>query len=447
MPGDELLAQADLESTLAFGRQVKVKITLASQPGMATGLFSPVIWLNQHFSQSKHVNNILLHELTHLRQFDPLLKWLAAFSKRVFWWNPVVKWIVDTLELVIEVNCDQICYQKNREKYRISLAEIIWQQNQAQQLHNTAGMAGIATIHHANSVNIKRLKALEVEKKMKFSYLLVAGMSLFMTTLACAHLNSRGLAPVTERLHAKAIHFKNQRAKQPPMPVFLPRTEANSEYNRQIQQLIELSQSALSADVDELDQLFHLIKTWDANRAALGAPESKNDYFATNNSLEKRMVMQVVSILHFLLQQQDKSSEIVALLGRYFPEPERMPQFYRHHLARAYLRLADARKATEIMQLFDYSSEKIRPNTISMMVRAFVEDGQYEKALEIVEQRLAMTPASTQLQYLKYGVLIESSDYAGAEQVSHLLQQQDKKISNPLTRELSMLWSPVLDHI
>jgi len=448
--GDYLLERNQLNSVLVFGRKVQVKVIAESQPGMATGLFSPVIWVNKSFINSSQLSTILLHEITHIRQFDPLTKWLATFARRIFWWNPLVHTIAKQVELMIELNCDQSCYQIKKESYSIDLAEIILQQcRQLSSQMDNAKLSYIATIHHQNNVNIKRLDSLNKEKTMKLKYVTIACASIAFSSLVGAEINASANSSnrtkpalqveASEPINAWALRLKERRDNGKSMSIYLPDAPENADYNEQIKQLVALSKNALSADTEVLASIYQNVEAWKNNRSELPAQQN----FRVN--------MYVITIQHFLLQQQGKIAERVNLIMDEYKTLEQVPQFFRNHLAQAYLELHNAEKAIETMSKFDFSDHRVAVGVIANAAKAFAANAQYEEGLALINSRLALGVDANDKHLLnfKHALLLSTGNTAAANEVAALLKQKYEQDTpyNPLPVTASRTWSPILDHI
>lgn len=79
---------------------------LAPTP-MLIGIFRPVIYLPDMEYSDVQFKNILLHELAHLRRHDVVLKWLAAFTVRLHWFNPIAYLTRREIDRSCELACDE----------------------------------------------------------------------------------------------------------------------------------------------------------------------------------------------------------------------------------------------------------------------------------------------------------------------------------------------------
>lgn len=432
--GNYLLTQQQFSSKTNLARTVTVRIIDNAGPGMTTGVISPVIWINKNFIDSQQLHTILLHELTHIRHFDPAIKWLAMFTKRIFFWNPLIPLIVKQIQLVIELNCDQQCYKEKQEQYSVDLAEIILKQNKNN--IRSYSLSYFATIDDQKNINITRLKSLNRVKKMKFKYLVLVMSSICLSTLAVAQLNSTATNFNFEKYHEFATSIKSR--DRAPMPVFVNNNEI---YNEQMKQLLALSQDALTNDINQLDQIFHDIVAWDKQRETL-------------NYNELEMQMKILSIEHFLLQMQGKNHDIIALILNHFGSVDKVSQFYRHHLTNAYLKLQQYDKAAEVITGFNLTNKRTKIGTFNTVTKALLANYQYDEALTIINNRLAQNYENETKMLLNYkhAILLRMGNTTEAENIALLLKenyQQTKIINQFSTKRISMAlaWSPILDHI
>ena len=73
------------------------------------GILRPVIYVPISFEEweANQRELILLHEATHIRRRDHLLKWFSMLVLCLYWWNPVVWLSVKLLHRDIEMACDE----------------------------------------------------------------------------------------------------------------------------------------------------------------------------------------------------------------------------------------------------------------------------------------------------------------------------------------------------
>ncbi|MDR3310857.1 MAG: M56 family metallopeptidase, partial [Oscillospiraceae bacterium] len=84
---------------------------LAATP-MLIGLFRPVIVLPDREFTDEQLRAVLLHELTHLRQRDILIKWLSVLACSLHWFNPVAWLARREIDRACELACDEAVIRK-----------------------------------------------------------------------------------------------------------------------------------------------------------------------------------------------------------------------------------------------------------------------------------------------------------------------------------------------
>lgn len=90
-------------------RSVKIRYTDRINAPMTYGIWKPVILfpMNTDWQDETRLSYVLTHELTHIKRFDILTKWLLAASICVHWFNPLV-WVMYILaHRDIEFACDE----------------------------------------------------------------------------------------------------------------------------------------------------------------------------------------------------------------------------------------------------------------------------------------------------------------------------------------------------
>mgnify|MGYP000849562543 FL=1 len=79
---------------------------LATTP-MLVGLFRPAIYLPDREYSEKQLQNIMLHELTHWRRHDIVIKWIAAITVCMHWFNPLAYFARREIDRACELSCDE----------------------------------------------------------------------------------------------------------------------------------------------------------------------------------------------------------------------------------------------------------------------------------------------------------------------------------------------------
>jgi len=100
---------------------------LLSAP-MTMGIFRPEIYLPDREYSNQQLRNILLHELVHCRRHDVLIKWIAASSVYVHWFNPVAYYVQREINRTCELACDEAVIKdfdnRGKQSYGYTLIEM-----------------------------------------------------------------------------------------------------------------------------------------------------------------------------------------------------------------------------------------------------------------------------------------------------------------------------------
>jgi len=92
---------------------------------MVTGLFSNIVLLPDYSYDKDELRMIFLHECTHLKNNDLLLKLLIHIYCCIFWWNPVVYLLKADVGFMLELKCDnKVCAKLGKEE-RLEYIEAI----------------------------------------------------------------------------------------------------------------------------------------------------------------------------------------------------------------------------------------------------------------------------------------------------------------------------------
>ena len=83
---------------------------LAATP-MLIGVFTPAIILPDREYTDEQLRSVLLHELTHLRRKDVVVKWLSVLTNTVHWFNPIVWLVRREIDCACELSCDEAVIQ------------------------------------------------------------------------------------------------------------------------------------------------------------------------------------------------------------------------------------------------------------------------------------------------------------------------------------------------
>ncbi|MEE0681939.1 MAG: M56 family metallopeptidase [Candidatus Gastranaerophilaceae bacterium] len=95
-------------------RKVRVMVCPELSSALTYGIFRPVILLptTMDLSDTDRLSFVLSHELTHIRHFDVLWKWISALALCLSWYNPMVWAMHILMGRDLELHCDECVLKK-----------------------------------------------------------------------------------------------------------------------------------------------------------------------------------------------------------------------------------------------------------------------------------------------------------------------------------------------
>ncbi|MCQ6560610.1 M56 family metallopeptidase [Paenibacillus mendelii] len=98
---------------LADGRY---RVRLVRNPYAATpmlvGILRPLIVIPDTNYSEVQLKHILLHELTHLKRYDIVIKWFSMIVTSLHWFNPLMYWMRREITRSSELSCDEAVIRK-----------------------------------------------------------------------------------------------------------------------------------------------------------------------------------------------------------------------------------------------------------------------------------------------------------------------------------------------
>ena len=143
---------------------------------------------------------ILLHELTHLKRFDPLMQRFSLIVRAIHWFNPVAWFVVSRLQRTRELACDaavlQLVGTAKRKEYGLILLRF------TELFSSTERLPGLVGIFHSNGA-ARRIEMVTQFKKTRWSHFilgtaLVAFLAAFGLTKSQSQTQQAAAAPVTK---------------------------------------------------------------------------------------------------------------------------------------------------------------------------------------------------------------------------------------------------------
>ncbi len=108
----------EVKKELNIKRKIRLRVSADTHSPLLVGGFFPVIYIPQNISDEKKEKMIYLHELTHFKRGDLMLKWCALFVNAFHWFNPFCYILSSNISDICELSCDMKVIKKlsNEEK-------------------------------------------------------------------------------------------------------------------------------------------------------------------------------------------------------------------------------------------------------------------------------------------------------------------------------------------
>lgn len=107
------------------GRKIHTRICPTLSSPLMTGVFFPVLFLPDVGLSGERLEYVLLHETTHLKRFDILLKWFSMAVSCIHFYNPAVYLACKGLSEECEISCDALVVKSMDREQRREYVETI----------------------------------------------------------------------------------------------------------------------------------------------------------------------------------------------------------------------------------------------------------------------------------------------------------------------------------
>ena len=106
----------EVKKELKIKRRIKIRMSPDIQSPMLVGVLFPVIYIPCREIPNENMRMVFLHELTHYKRKDLLIKWLSLFVNAVHWFNPLAYLLCANLSESCEVSCDMAVTRNMSER-------------------------------------------------------------------------------------------------------------------------------------------------------------------------------------------------------------------------------------------------------------------------------------------------------------------------------------------
>ena len=165
----------ELLPNLTSLHQVPIYTSNQVNTGLLLGLINPVIVISSTVTKPKQRSLIIAHEKQHLQRHDNVKLLLLELCHCLFWWNPLVRKLVQLNRLYIEVKCDEAASKTYGETHYLAELASLMLESQQRKPNN---LVCSATSNHSN--NMARIKLLKEKKAMNYTNKMAYATVIFM---------------------------------------------------------------------------------------------------------------------------------------------------------------------------------------------------------------------------------------------------------------------------
>ena len=142
-------------------RKIKTRESDTICSPLMIGIIRPTLLLPKTNITSEQLNNVLAHEMTHLKKNDILYKWFVSIVKCIHWFNPAIYLISKQINIDCEISCDLAVVKEMNEQQKKGYVETILAlltHNNSKAIPLTTGMTGSKKLLKRRFTMIKKRK-------------------------------------------------------------------------------------------------------------------------------------------------------------------------------------------------------------------------------------------------------------------------------------------------
>jgi len=151
---------------------------------MLVGVIRPRIYLPDIEYTDEQLDNILRHELTHLRRRDVWMKWFVTLVVSVHWFNPVVYFMRREINRACEMSCDEAVIRDldsaAKQSYSDTLISV------AAESRYPVGVMSTTMCEEKKTLKERLVAIMSYKKKTKIAILITAVLAIGITGSAFA---------------------------------------------------------------------------------------------------------------------------------------------------------------------------------------------------------------------------------------------------------------------
>jgi len=116
----------EVKKELKIRRNIRVRMSSDVGSPMLVGVFFPVVYIPCREISQDMMRMVFLHELTHYKRKDLIVKWFSLFVNAVHWFNPLSYLISSNLSEACEVSCDmEVTKNMSDEEQKLYMKTIL----------------------------------------------------------------------------------------------------------------------------------------------------------------------------------------------------------------------------------------------------------------------------------------------------------------------------------
>ena len=116
----------EAKKELGIRRNIKVRMSPDVGSPMLVGVLFPVVYMPCKEIPKEMMRLVFLHELTHYKRKDLIIKWFAMFVNSVHWFNPLSYLLSSNLSESCEISCDmEVTKNMSDEEQKLYMKTIL----------------------------------------------------------------------------------------------------------------------------------------------------------------------------------------------------------------------------------------------------------------------------------------------------------------------------------
>lgn len=201
-----------ISKRIGIKRSIQLMVVCTEHPFVSpclVGFFRPRVYIHaDYLNEPLQTEEILAHELQHLRAGDAIYKNLTCVALALHWFNPITYWIMPRIFEDCELSCDRRTVKTLGEERRISYMKTILSIASTVQKPNGGGRAAHFFCEPSGKQTMKRRFRNLTDGRLRHTVRIIALLLAIVMTFACVGCQLIGkkkgtlhlLTPLTEEI-------------------------------------------------------------------------------------------------------------------------------------------------------------------------------------------------------------------------------------------------------